>query len=303
MQNFQGEILFSEPMKNHTTFKIGGEAQVFAIPENEESLLLLLQELHNNGIPYFILGGGSNIVVSDLGIEGFVVSTQKLNTIQVIQNDNDFFLHCACGTTIEALTEFCINNNITGLENFAGLPGTIGGALFMNARCYDTSISDILHQARFFTTDNYTCIQTYTMNSADWDYKKSPFQSKNPESFIVSANFKVSNGLKKAIKEKSDFYIKDRKSKGHFSHPSAGSVFKNNRAFGFPSGKIIDEAGLKGFTIGNAQIAPWHGNLIINLGDASADNIKEIVEHVKNTVLQKTGKRLDCEILFIGKFV
>ncbi len=304
MENFQGEILFSEPMSKHTTFEIGGDAQAFAIPENEQSFLLLLDYVQQNKIPYFILGGGSNIVVSDLGIEGFVISTEKLSSIEIIHNtDLSITVRCGAGCTIESIIEFCIENELSGLETFAGLPGTVGGALFMNARCYDKSISDVLANATFVSSNNFLHIEQYIMNNDDWDYKLSPFQSKSPLSIILSADFKVEKGCQSSIREKCDYYTNDRKSKGHFSHPCAGSVFKNNRNFGKASGQIIDSAGLKGFSIGNAQIAPWHGNLIINLGGASADNIREIVAHVQNVVQESTGKRLECEILFVGKFV
>ncbi len=302
LKNFQGKILFAESMKKHTTFKVGGNAEAFALADNEDSVILLLQELQQNNCPFFILGGGSNLVVSDLGVDGCVVSTEKLNSIKVIQEKDTLLLQCGAGVTIDELTQFCISHELTGLESFAGLPGTVGGALYMNARCYDVSISDVIQTVRFSTSDNYAETKTYNMNHQDWDYKKSPFQGINPSFLILEGRFKVSRGCKERIQEKCDFYISDRKNKGHFSHPSAGSVFKNNRDFGKPSGKIIDEAGLKGYTVGNAQIAPWHGNLIINLGAASADNIKEIVQHAQEVVQISTGKTLECEILFIGKF-
>ncbi len=303
LQNFQGECIFSESMKKHTTFKVGGNAQVFATPENENSLRILVQELIDQKVNYFILGGGSNIVVSDSGIEGFVISTEKLNTISLVTcNDGSLQVRCESGCTIEALTEFCIENALTGLESFAGLPGTVGGALYMNARCYDFSISDVLASATYTYEDSLSTITTYTMNKEDWDYKKSPFQQQNPLTIILSADFNVTKGNKNSIQDKCSYYISDRKEKGHFTYPCAGSVFKNNRDFGKASGQIIDSVGLKGFTIGNAQVAPWHGNLIINLGSASADTIKELVTHVQKRVQQETGKKLECEILFVGKF-
>ncbi len=300
MQNFQGEIRFLESMKEHTTFKIGGEARAFAIPQNEKSLLALLQEVINNNHDFFILGGGSNIVVSDNGIEGFVVSTERLNTVELLESNNgSLTIRCAAGCSINDIVQFCCDNELSGLETFAGLPGSVGGALYMNARCYDVSVCDVLAQAQFVELNNVQNVLTYKMDSNDWDYKKSPFQENR---CILSADFCVTKGNKSQIKEKCQHYINDRESKGHFSHPCAGSVFKNNREFGKPSGQIIDSVGLKGFRSGNAQIAPWHGNLIINLGGACADNIKEIVAHVQARVEQQTGYKLECEVLFVGKF-
>ncbi len=300
MEKFQGDIFFLESMKTHTTFQVGGDAQVFAIPHTQKSLLILLDEIIKNNLTYFILGGGSNIVVSDLGIDGFVISTEKLNSIELITDAKGAMrIRCEAGCTIEQVIQFCVEHELTGLETFAGLPGSVGGAVFMNARCYDISVCDVLEQAQFIELDDVQKTQIYKMDVSDWDYKKSPFQKNK---CILSADFCVHKGTKTQIDEKCKHYINDRESKGHFSHPCAGSVFKNNRNFGSPSGQIIDSVGLKGFTKGNAQIAPWHGNIIINLGGASADDIKEIVKHVQEAVWQKTGYNLECEILFIGNF-
>lgn len=301
-QIFQGKILFDEPMSIHTTFKIGGNADVFAIPSTTESLVFLLQELQSNTIPYFILGGGSNIVVSDEGIEGFVISTERLNTITEITSDKDIILQCGAGCTIKEITDFCITHELTGFETFAGLPGTIGGASFMNARCYDNSICDILTNAQYVSIDNLNVLQNYTMNTKDWDYKKSPFQTRDNSIIVLSVSLLVKKGIKQTIETESNKYITDRKTKGHYDFPCAGSVFKNNRSFGKPSGKIIDEVGLKGFSIGKAQIAPFHGNLIINLGGAFAEDINSIVKFTKKKVYETTGFYLESEIIFVGKF-
>ncbi len=301
-QNFQGEILCNEPMNRHTTFKIGGNADVFAIPHTIESLLYVLQELQNNSIPYFILGGGSNIVVSDNGIEGFVITTEKINKITVEESNERIILTAQAGCTIKDITDFCIENELSGLETFAGLPGSIGGAVFMNARCYDKSISDVLVQSKYISIANSQEITTYTMNTIDWNYKKSPFQTSDNSLIILSVTLLVKKGSKELITTECNKYITDRKQKGHYDFPCAGSVFKNNRNFCKPSGKIIDEVGLKGFTIGKAQIAPFHGNLIINLGDAFAEDIKRIVEITQKRVYDSTGFNLESEIIFVGKF-
>ena len=139
-------------------------------------------------------------------------------------------------------------------------------------------------------------IDEYIFDSKDWDYKKSPFQS--GDKFIVEVNFKVHKGRKNDIFDKAESYITDRELKGHFKYPSAGSVFKNNRSFGKPSGKIIDEVGLRGFSVGDAQVAPWHGNFIINTGSATAMDVKKLVEHIQKNVQEKTGFLLECEIIF-----
>ena len=300
-QNFQGKIVLDEPMSQHTTFKIGGNADFFAIPDTIESLQFLLTELSQSNIPYFILGGGSNIVVSDKGIEGFVISTEKLTSIRIQESTEEINVICEAGCSIKDITEYCIAHNFTGFESFAGLPGSIGGATFMNARCYDSSISDILVQAKYITIDNPLEAQEYKMNPTDWDYKKSPFQTNNNAIIVCSVILQLKKGVKSEITEKCEKHIADRKKKGHFDYPSAGSVFKNNRTYGKPSGKIIDEVNLKGYTVRNAQIAPFHGNFIINLGGAFADDIKSIVEYTQKKVKETASFDLECEIIFIGR--
>lgn len=333
-EKINADVFYNESLKNRVTFNVGGNCDVLVSPLDMESFAKLITQLKSLDINWFVLGGGSNLVPQDKDFSGIVVSTEKLQNItlepmelksinsdsiksklvhidtdtntdtDVGLNDNYFKIICQAGVKIQDLIDFCIDNELTGLENFAGLPGTVGGAVFMNARCYEKSISDVLLEVEYLESDK---IFSYTFNEVDWDYKKSPFQNTsekgifNPKKIILSSSFLVKKirGMKDKIKEKSESFIQDRKDKGHFKYPSAGSVFKNNRNFGKPSGKIIDEAGLRGMKIGNAQIAPWHGNFIINIGDATAQNIQELVNYIKTDVFAKTGFNLECEIIFI----
>ncbi|MCQ2579342.1 MAG: UDP-N-acetylmuramate dehydrogenase [Treponemataceae bacterium] len=299
-ENFNTNIMvrFDEPMAGHTTFKVGGKADAFFEPASTEELKTLIEFLKTNGQQFFVFGGGSNLVVSDDGIEGAVICTRKMNNISLMQNTDGLYLNCAAGTLMDEIAEFCEKNSISGLETFSGLPGTIGGAVFMNARCYEHSISDVLKSAVYFDEDTRT-IQSYEFNEADWAYKKSPFQ--NRKAIILEAQLKCAAGEKEQIKALNAHYVEDRKEKGHFKFPSAGSVFKNNHDFGSPSGKIIDQAGLRGFSIGGAQIAPWHGNFIINTGNATAEDIHNLVIHVTNEVKRQTGFVLEPEIIFVGR--
>ncbi len=292
--SYNGIFLKNEPLKDKTTFKIGGNAAFFAQPSDVESLIFLLQEAKNLNVPIFILGGGSNLVISDDGLDALVISTLGLN---FCKHDSDI-LSCGAGCTFEKITQFCIENSISGLENFAGLPGTTGGAVFMNARCYEVSVSDVLHSVKYIDSTDYS-VKTYEFNLNDWDYKKSPFQ--NTKNIVIEVNFNVKKGDKTLIAKKSASFIKDREEKGHFKFPSAGSVFKNNRNFGKPSGKIIDEAGLRGISVGDAQVAPWHGNFIINNGNASANDVFNLVKNIQQKVEEKTGFFLECEIIFTDR--
>ena len=193
------------------------------------------------------------------------------------------------------------------MEEFAGLPGTVGGALYMNARCFEKSISQLVYDTSFFTAQpkKRASIICKPFQESEWDYKKSPFQTTNSDEakkIICSATFVLEQKDDKehaSIEAKCKHFINERIQKGHFKFPSAGSVFKNNHNFGKPSGALIDQAGLKGVKIGGAQIAPFHGNFIINVDHAKSDDIKELVELTKKTIKEKFGFDLENEIIFL----
>lgn len=303
LQGFTGTVKYDEPMSLHTTFKIGGPAAVFIEPYTAESLKLVCQSLENEHVPFFIIGAGSNLVVSDEGLDCIVVSTLKISFIEEIEitdtmnREDSVLLHCGAGSTMDAVAKWCADKGFSGLEAFAGLPGTAGGALFMNARCYGVSVSDVLVSAEYLDSGAGYKLERYEFTEKEWDYKKSPFQDSSK--VLVSADFLVKKGKSGDITAECEEHIKDREKKGHFKYPSAGSVFKNNRAFGKPSGQIIDEAGLRGVQIGGAQIAPWHGNFIINTGSATAADVRQLVDYVISVVKSKTGFTLESEIIFV----
>lgn len=290
-----------------TTFKIGGKATLFVIPETIEQFISILIAIKKSDEKFFVLGGGSNVVFSDKGFDGVVISTEKLNFIEFEENNDDFvYLKCFCGTPMATVVNFCTNHNLTGFEEFAGLPGSVGGAVFMNARCFEKSISDIFYSSEFIE-ENSKNIQNLEFSQNDWDYKKSPFQNlsnfeNQKKRYILTATFKLKKikfSQKNEIQEKCKFFINERKSKGHFKFPSAGSVFKNNRDFGKTSGKIIEEAGLKGTKIGGAQIPEFHANFIVNNGNATFNDVKQLVELTQKTVKLKFGFQLEPEIIFV----
>lgn len=299
---YEGLISLNEKIAPKTTIKIGGTAEIYFEPQDFSSLIFVIKELKNYKISYFILGGGSNIVFTDENYYGAVISLNKLNLINEKQISPSLsFLECYAGTSISAVTNFCKKNCLFGFEKFAGLPGSIGGAVFMNARCFEKSISEIFENAKYLDTSTYE-IKQYNYNENDWDYKTSPFQDENNDKkIILSATFKLE---KKPLTEKHLIddackkYIDERIEKHHFDYPSAGSVFKNNRAFGFPSGKIIDDCGLKGKRIGDAEISTFHGNFIINLGCATQKDVKSLVDFAIATVKEKKDITLEPEIIF-----
>ncbi len=315
-------------MAGHTTFKLGGPADCFAEPETGSELVFLLEVAYRDAIPVSIVGGGSNLLVSDLGIRGIVISLARFGRIERLDGRDAFaspgclksasatdsgepiLVKSGAGASMEALVEWCADRGIAGLERFAGLPGSVGGAAFMNARCYERSVSDAFFRAEvlYFRAGRCT-IEEKGFDPAEWDYKRSPFQDRNGSdpsrigeraAIVLSVTFSLAPGDPGWIRAEMDKYVKDREEKGHFRFPSAGSMFKNNHAFGKPSGKIIDEAGLRGFRIGGAEVAPWHGNLVINSGNATAGEVKTLVDEVRARVAAKTGFELEPEVIMAG---
>lgn len=304
---FSGEVKLNEPLAQKTTFKVGGNTSVFIAPETIKAFQIVLQIILQNQIKFFILGGGSNIVFPDETFQGIILSTQKLTEIKIQQENSDsnnIIITCNSGASIASFVNFCTKNNLSGAEQFAGLPGTIGGAVFMNARCFEKSISDLFVSATYldFSKNSKPILKEISFDQNQWKYKKSPFQNGNK--LILSATFKLTQKTPEdhtEIEQNCKKYISERVDKGHFKYPSAGSVFKNNHEFGKPSGKIIDEAGLKGYRIGGAQIAPFHGNFIINIENATAKDIKELVEYTQKIVYEKFSFILETEIIFVDK--
>jgi UDP-N-acetylmuramate dehydrogenase len=324
---------FDEPMAEHTTFRVGGQADIFLEPENNSELVALIDWSVATGIPVSILGGGSNLLVSDRGIRGLVLSLARMVGIERIGGENPagkrdlpadrfsaeqpdppdsppILVRSGAGVSMETLVEWCLREKLSGLERFAGLPGSVGGAVFMNARCYEISVSDVFFAAEVLHFWQGRCtIEKRSFRSDEWEYKKSPFQHRNGADpavlaedtlIVLSALFALAPGDPRIMRAEMEKRVQDRTEKGHFRYPSAGSMFRNNRMFGNPSGKIIDDAGLRGFRIGDAQVAPWHGNLVINTGHATAKDIRALVEEVRKQVYEKTGFLLESEVIFAG---
>lgn len=301
----------NEALAPKSTFKVGGKARLYITPQNPEELESTIAAVHSAEIPFFLTGGASNVVYPDGIYEGAIISTQSVKEIfydpDEITPDGAVLVSCQCGTPMAAFVDFCTRKNLTGAEQFAGLPGTVGGAVYMNARCFDRSVSDILYSTKHIEFEGDKARQVEVpFNSEDWDYKKSPFQapvaSGKSQLYITQATFRLSPASPAdhdRIAADCKKYIAERVDKGHFKYPSAGSVFKNNHAFGAPSGKLIDDCGLKGLSIGGAQIAPFHGNFIINTGNATAADIKALVQTAQKAVHEKFGFNLEPEIIFV----
>ena len=298
--------LVNEPLSKHTTFKVGGNCPLAVFASSDESIKSIIKYCTTNGVKLLVIGNGSNLLVSDKGFDGVVLIIGK--DYQSLTLVDDTTIEVKSGCLLSQLCMFALQNELTGLEFAYGIPGTVGGAVYMNARCYDRSVSDVLLAADYARlggdADGRPAVETYIMDSRQWDYKVSPFQGKlegSPVLEVLLSVIPLDSAAADDMERRASSFVADREQKGHFSYPSAGSVFKNNRDFGKPSGRIVDEAGLRGLELGGAQVAPWHGNFIINRGNATAKDIRGLVELVQEEVCRKTGFLLEPEIIFLPK--
>ena len=307
-QNFKTHgkcnVYTDELMSSRTSFKIGGKTELLVEPLDGDAFMYVLDEIRKNDVPLFVLGGGTNVVFSDGGFDGVVVSTAALKGIEVIHDDGTkVILRCLSGTLVNNVVRFCTENSFSGLEAFSGLPGTVGGAAFMNARCFDFEMSEAAVSACYVDYSSETGmpeIREISFSEGDWGYKHSPFTDKKAVILYVDIKVRRAAAEKEAIAEKCNSIMKQRLEKVHFKSPCAGSVFKNNHAFGAPVGKIVDELGLRSYRIGGAQIAPWHGNIIINADHATSHDVYELCAHIMEEVMKKKGFQLETEIIFAG---
>ncbi|MDP2791094.1 MAG: UDP-N-acetylmuramate dehydrogenase [Rectinemataceae bacterium] len=285
-------------MADHTTFRIGGPADLFIKPRSATELGQVIVFLAGEGIPRFILGGGANILVGDRGIRGAVLDLSGLAWAQV----SDRTITAGAGLSVDRLCEEALTFELEGVENFYGMPGSLGGAIYMNARCYDRDFSDALDAIDIVFPSGE--LATVHPEHSQWNYKKSPFQPGGEWDgcVITGARFTLFQGKAEKIAGIMRSRRLDRMAKGHYRLPSAGSVFKNNRIFGRPTGAILDSLGLKGTRIGDAAVSAWHANIFVNDGRATATDMRALIEKSMDMALSAYGFSLEPEVLFVGEF-
>jgi UDP-N-acetylmuramate dehydrogenase len=292
MIKIEGVLRLDEPLEGHTSFRIGGPADLYVAPASVADLEQVLAACSRTGLPCFLLGGGTNLLVSDKGVRGVVIDLTSLEGVRA----DGTLLTALGGVQVSAASEAALGHGLTGLEFTYSLPGTVGGAVWMNARCFEREVSDVLEFVDYLDTDLVP--HRRSMDPSEWKYKVSPFQKMR--GVILRAGFRLAPGDTRAIEARMKGHRADRESKGHFLYPSAGSVFKNNRAFGAPTGQLLDSLGLKGRSIGGARIAPYHGNIVINTGGATARDVLALIELMEAEVLRALGFRLEREIVLVG---
>lgn len=291
-------VLFNEPMYKHTTFKVGGNADIFVIIKNTEELKSVIKISKNNNIHLTIIGNGSNVLVKDKGIRG-IVAKVEIEGIDILENENEVIVTAGAGVKLITLAYELLKRDISGFEFASGIPGTIGGAIKMNAGAYGTEMKDIVISTQCldlqkFNTDEE--IVEFTNEEQEFKYRDSIFS--NRRYIILETKLKLKYDDENNIKEKMDKYLKSRKD-SQPDLPSAGSTFK--RGEDYITAKLIDECGLKGYRIGDAEVSDKHAGFIVNTGNASAQDILELIEYVKKVVFEKTGKCIKLEVEILGE--
>ncbi len=280
-----------EPMRFHTSFKIGGPAAILVLPKNETELSAVLKAVKKNSLPYFILGKGSNLLVSDEGLNKIVISLSALCDITVSGEE----IKAGAGASLSAVCSKALSESLTGLEFAFGIPGGIGGALYMNAGAYGGEMSQVVKEAEYITADGEK--GSIGIEEMKLGYRTSIFKSSNM--IITSVTFSLSKGEKEEIRFKMDDYMGRRKAKQPLEYPSAGSTFK--RPEGYFAGALIEKNNLKGKRIGGAMVSEKHAGFVINYDNATARDVKELMKFISDTVLESDGVKLEPEIIFIGE--
>ena len=282
--------LMNESLKKHTTYGIGGPADLMIFPKSKQDLIKVIEIINENKIKLTILGSGSNVLVSDNGIRGAVISLK--NSLKQIEVD-DNILYAECGTMLGKIVKHAVKNNLIGLENLNGVPGTLGGALIMNAGAWGGEISENLIHVEVINSKSE--IQKIQKKDLNFSYRQSSF---NKDDILLSAKFNLKKADKDIIKENFIEAQSGRKKSQPLNKRSAGSLFKNPK--NNSAGKLLDEAGLKGLSIGDAKISEKHANFFINDGDASSRDMLMLIKKAHKEVKDKFNVNLSLEVKLLG---
>tara|TARA_B100000212_G_scaffold17238_1_gene11741 strand:- start:248 stop:1198 length:951 start_codon:yes stop_codon:yes gene_type:complete len=288
----RGKIFSNESMKKRTTFGVGGKAELYIFPKDKNELKIIINESNKYDIPIFITGSGSNLLVSDSGFNGVVISLSK--TFKKLSISDTLEIDAESGVMLSTMVRKAIKKNIGGLESLIGVPGTVGGALVMNAGAYGSEISNFFISANVINLNGEEKI--YKKNDLKFDYR---FSSFSQSEIITNIKFKCEKGDPNDIKNLRLDSSKKRKKAQPLNYKSAGSIFKNPKD-GPAAGFLIDNVGLKGLRIGGAEISQKHANFIVNHGNAMANDVLELIKIIKKEVYKKYKILLDLEIKLLG---
>ncbi len=287
-------VFVREPMSKHTTFRIGGPADLFLTPESIGQIESLCQLFRKEKIPYLVLGNGSNVLVGDQGIRGVVIQMgNRFASCEVSGNA----LKAQAGIKLSRLSGIALEHNLTGLEFAAGIPGTFGGALFMNAGAYEGEMSQVVTKVCYLDVNGM--VREVPKEECSFGYRSSIF-TKNPELIVLGGTVQLEQGDASQIRAKMDDFAERRVSKQPLHLPSAGSTFK--RPEGHFAGKLIQDAGLMGLRVGGASISEKHAGFVVNDRGATAKDVRNLMEEVQMRVMEKYGVMLEPEVRFLGEF-
>ncbi|SHH92547.1 UDP-N-acetylmuramate dehydrogenase [Clostridium collagenovorans DSM 3089] len=287
----KSDINFDVPMKNHTTFRVGGNAEIFVTPESYEEVRNIIKLCKTHNMPYYIFGKGSNILVKDGGIKGVVIKLTKLKNISFEENK----AIAQCGASLIEVSLAAAEKSLKGLEFASGIPGTVGGAVAMNAGAYDGDISKVIESA--LVIDDKGNIISLNKEELELTYRNSIVSRKGY--IVLEATYSLEKGDYAEIKEKIAGFSKMRREKQPLEYPSAGSTFK--RPEGYFAGKLIQDSGLKGYSIGEAQVSEKHSGFVINKGNATATEILELIHKVQDIVYNDYNVTLETEVKILGE--
>lgn len=288
----QEDIKLNEPMKKHTSFRVGGPAKVFLTVHSEEILSKILMAVNERNLPYFVLGNGSNLLVSDLGYEGVMIYLgEEFSNIEIKENE----IEAGAAAFLGKVARKALDAGLTGLEFAAGIPGSLGGGIVMNAGAYGGELSQVVTRVRAMNRTGK--VITLEKNELLMGYRTSIF--KMQPFVILSVTMELQKGDKQEILSKMDEYTKARIEKQPLEYPSAGSTFK--RPEGHFAGKLIMDAGLRGYSVGDAQISEKHCGFVINKGNATATEISTLMKNVTQIVKEKFGVELEPEVILLGE--
>lgn len=287
------KIQKDEPMKKHTTFRIGGPADYFIMPSNEKELAEAVRVCRKFLIPIYIVGNGSNLLVSDQGYEGVIIQIYKqMNRVEITENE----IHAQAGALLSMIANRAMEAELTGFEFAAGIPGTLGGACVMNAGAYGGEMKEVLETVTVLTRDGD--VKTLTKDELELGYRTSVIAKK--DYIVLSAVIRLENGKKEEIKAVMDDLKEKRITKQPLEYPSAGSTFK--RPEGYFAGKLIQDAGLRGFQVGGAQVSEKHCGFVVNKDQATAADVMNLMNQVSDKVYEMSGVRLEPEVKRLGVF-
>ena len=296
----KGSVAENEPMKLHTTFRAGGPAKVYVIPADETELCELIRYLNEEKERFYITGNGSNLLVSEQGYDGVVINIGRnegtaFTNVRTVLYEDSGIITAGAGAFMSTLGREALEHGLTGFEPLSGIPGCVGGACIMNAGAYGGEMKDIIESCKAVTPDGV--MKTFSAENLTFRYRGSSLSDDGM--IIVSVCVKLQQGNKEAIKERMDDFASRRKEKQPLEYPSAGSTFK--RPEGYFAGKLIEDAGLKGFSVGGASVSEKHAGFVINRG-GTAEDIHTLIREIQKTVFEKFGVKLEPEVKMLGEF-